>query len=285
MRPKQIFFPEPGYVPKVYGYGRVSHKGQEDSTSIEAQEERIRGYFELRKKVDPNQFKDAVWVGMYAEPKAFSAYSNRFENRPAGSRLLEILQPSDHIIVDALDRVWRDLRDYVLQSHYFMERGISLHFVNFLGGSVDTSSPMGQLMLDMSAVFSEFESLTKSYRVSNARSHLRAQGLHDGSSSGSKLLFEIVGGDPNKKRGGGGKLMFRPGALKMLKEIVAARDSGQAGLLKQSRKLKLHKQTIKKLYVWYKAWEHAGFPDVNTIKHGEMVKNYKHWKEQQGGSN
>lgn len=285
---KQRHFSPDDYVPKTYGYGRVSHKKQFDAgNSIEDQEKRILAYYEMRKMDAGHPMNRSEWAGMHSEPRAQSAYSRPFRKRPAGSALAELLKPGDFLIIDKLDRLFRNLEDFVVQTRYFTEWGIGVHFVSFLGLSVDTTSSGGKLMLDMFAIFSELESTRISERVSMARASRRMAKMHSGVPT--PFFCQYVGGDGIKTRGGTGRLEFKPWAQDLMAKITYLRDEegkefawiGHVGLVAELDKAIGHSRGTRRankvswLYWFRAAWLDAGSPDLNTLKFAEFVAKYK----------
>src|SRR5688572_12888768 len=108
-RISQRFFPQEGYTPQVRGYARVSHKSQLDKgNSLLDQETRIKAYYDLR-NLEPNSvFAGTEFDQVYCEPLAQSAYDKPFRMRPMGKLIYEQISPGDHVIIDKVDRIWRD---------------------------------------------------------------------------------------------------------------------------------------------------------------------------------
>jgi DNA invertase Pin-like site-specific DNA recombinase len=286
MRHKQRFFPPPGYVAQLYGYGRVSHKNQfEAGHSIPDQEARIKAYLQLRQMEPEGPFKDAQWAGMYSEPHAQSAFKRPFKMRPTGRELSVLLKPSDHIIVDKLDRIIRSHTDWADIDRYFSERGISLHIVNHQGCSIDGGSSVSWLLMAMQVTFSEYECMVKGERVRDARARLRAQKRDAG--VGVPLFMEIVGCEPGKLRGGGGKRVLRDWFEPVIERLLFMRDELHMSwgeicitLYKDRKGLpfgtpKFNPRQLDSMYWFWKAWQAAGTPDINELKVGEFVDEYK----------
>lgn len=286
MRYKQRFFPPVGYVPQVYGYGRVSHKNQLDKgQSIPDQEARIKAYLELRKLDASSPFNGAEWAGMQAEPKAQSAFKRRFSARPAGKELSRILKPSDHVIVDKLDRIVRSQEDWAEIDRYFAERGITLHIVNHRGCSIDGNTAAGRFMLSAQVLFSEYESDVKAERVRDARARLRAQKRDAGVPA--PQYMEVVGCAPGRVSGSGGRRQFRDWFQPVIERVLYMHDQEKMTWRQICMRLwsdrkglpfgtpRFNPQQIERMYWFWRAWQAAGTPDVNEIKVGEFVETYK----------
>lgn len=277
MKFKQRFFPEVGTTPKFYGYARVSHKKQvERGNSIADQEVRIRHYYEF-KKLDITGLE---WGGIYAEPKAQSAYTRPFPMRPAGKELTELLRPGDHVAVDKFDRMFRDLEDFANRRRWFAERGIILHIVNLDGASVDANSLAGDLYISFLCLLAARESAMISERVSLARSRRRAQGRHAGTAN-PPFFLEVVDCEPGKTLGG--RLVFREWSEKAMEQVVYLRNEQKLSFVKIASLLKNNGVTprllppgqIDQLYYFYQGWLKDGRPDVNTFIMSDYIARWK----------
>ena len=286
MRPTQKFFPKPGSIPQIRGYARVSHQKQFDANnSIPAQEERIKAYVEMRKADGPDSpFKLAEWDRVYAEPSAQSAFSKPFKQRPIGKLLYQQMEPGDHLVVDKVDRIWRDMEDFVLLMRHFKERGIGLHFVNFMGISVDSDSDGGHWFLTNVVMFSEFESMQRSSRVRLARGRMRANGLHDGTWLADYM--HLAGGSKRKRRGGGHKVYLNDWAeeawqfIKDNPELIArevAEHFNAKGYTKHGEitPIKWTDKKVERLRWFFLTWDHADRPPLGTFKRSELRAKYE----------
>jgi len=287
VRYRQIKFAKGGYVPKIRGYARVSHKSQFDKgRSIADQEARIQAYIQLR-QVD-GVFNNAIWDKMYIEPRAQSAYSKPFMSRVAGSQLWEALQPGDHVVVDKLDRMFRNMHDFCTCEKFFGERGIRIHFVNFKGMAFDTGTTGGDFMIKIFALMSEAESDRIGERTALARKMLRAQSKHMGVMI--PFFCTLRGAREGAKRGGGGVLVFKDWTLPLMKEIKQRYEAGEgfhkmgkAGMYNKMASLGIHMgadfrenvRKLRKMYTFYCAWMDCGMPNINTIQIMHMIRDYQ----------
>lgn len=283
---KRRFLAPDDYTPVAYGYGRVSHSSQvEKGNSIPDQQARISAYYDLRRMDERSDLARTTWGCMFGEPKAQSAFSKPLRMRPAGKEIIEVLRPGDHVIIDRLDRMVRSVEDFLDIDRWFGERGISLHIVNMAGASIDTSTAMGRFMLTNFALHAEFESLIKGERIRDARARLRARKLDAG--VGVPIFVEVVGCEGGKTSGSGGKREFRPWSKEVFERINWLIDREGKGYratctaINAERKRmrveppKFNPTQISRMYWFWKAWEAAGCPDLNEIKFGELVNNYR----------
>lgn len=161
----------PAAVPSAYGYGRVSHDDQVDGESVPAQEARAIQFWEQHLRP-----AGVEWKGFFGEPRNVSAYKKRFEERAVGKFLMATMRPGDHLVVDKVDRLWRNVHDFSSLLQYLQRQQIRLHFVNFMGVTVTLGTPMGDFLLNMSVAFSQLESAVKSDRVKASFRHGAEQG-------------------------------------------------------------------------------------------------------------
>lgn len=121
--------------PVVYGYARVSSKGQaRDGNSIEAQ-------------TDALKFAGAVEV--YTD-----VYTGTTTERPELERLLMELRPGDTLVVTKLDRIARSVQQGISLIDELVQRGIRINVLNM--GLMD-NSPTGKLIRNVMLSFAEFE--------------------------------------------------------------------------------------------------------------------------------
>lgn len=118
----------------VYGYARVSTKGQLDGNSIEEQTNAIR-----------SRYNDAEII--------VESYSGAKE-RPIFNELLDKLTNGDVLVVTKLDRFCRTTKEGLEYIDKLMNRGVLIHIMN-MGLIEDT--PMGRLIVTNLLAFAEFE--------------------------------------------------------------------------------------------------------------------------------
>jgi len=147
--------------PVAVGYSRVSHRKSFDKgDSLPAQALRIKAYYEANLK--PEGVK---YLGTRNDGTNISAYTTSFRKRPAGSKILQELQPGDHLIIDKVDRIWRSIPDMVSMVDYFKNNEITIHIVSFLDGTIKTGTPLGDWSMQMFVMTAQLESAVKSERI------------------------------------------------------------------------------------------------------------------------
>ena len=119
----------------IYGYARVSTKGQERcGNSLPEQEERIRQMYPAAEIVT-------------------EAYSGAKE-RPIFEGLIDKLEKGDTLVVCKLDRFARSVQHGLQYIDRLREKGVRVHILN-MGLIEDT--PMGRLIVTNLLAFAEFE--------------------------------------------------------------------------------------------------------------------------------
>ena len=119
----------------VYGYARVSTKSQaKDGNSLEAQEKALK---EAGAEII---FKDS--------------FTGTKTDRPEFTKLLEVLNDGDKLIVTKLDRFARSATQGAEIMQGLLDRNISVHILNM--GQID-NTPSGKLIRNIFFAFAEFE--------------------------------------------------------------------------------------------------------------------------------
>jgi putative DNA-invertase from lambdoid prophage Rac len=120
---------------------------------------------------------------MLEEPLGTSGYFTRFAERPQGQRLWNDCKRGDTIVMTKLDRLGRSIRDILATKDHFDGLGVRLIILEFMGGAIDTATPMGKLLFYMRAAFAEFERDLISERTKAALASLKARGVKLGRAS------------------------------------------------------------------------------------------------------
>lgn len=118
----------------IYGYMRVSTVGQVKGNSLEEQKRVLR--------------QNGATV-FYQD-----AFTGTKTDRPNFSKLLNILQDGDTLVVTKLDRFARNTVEGISVVQHLMERGVRVNILNM--GVVD-NTPTGKLILTVMLGFAEFE--------------------------------------------------------------------------------------------------------------------------------
>lgn len=117
-----------------YGYARVSSTNQNISAQIKMLEENECNYIFQEKISGRNK-----------------------EDRSEFNRLLEIVKKDDIIIVTKLDRFARSTKDALSTIEQLNAKGVGLIVLNMGGDTVDTTTPIGKLMVTVLSGIAEFE--------------------------------------------------------------------------------------------------------------------------------
>ena len=134
----------------IYGYVRVSTKGQEDGHSLAAQQKEI--------------------LDKYPGAEIIVETASAAGSREQFNHLLEKLEKCDMLVVTALDRFCRTVREGLEYIDNLTRRGISIHIMNM--GILD-DTVMGRLMITCLLAFAEFERATIRERTQRGREAAR----------------------------------------------------------------------------------------------------------------
>ncbi len=122
--------------PVVYGYARVSSKGQvRDGNSLEKQNEDL---------------KAAGAEVIYSD-----VYTGTTTDRPELDKLLSELKSGDTIVVTKMDRIARSVLQGIELIDNLMDKGVTVHVLNL--GTMDNQTPTGRLLRNTLLAFAEFE--------------------------------------------------------------------------------------------------------------------------------
>lgn len=117
----------------VYGYARVSTKGQDLEAQIQALES---------EKVEH----------IYQEK-----FTGTKKDRPEFTKMLNVLKAGDKIVVTKLDRFARSTIDALTTINALNDGGIDLVVLDMGGEKIDTSTASGKLLFTVMSGFAEFE--------------------------------------------------------------------------------------------------------------------------------
>lgn len=118
----------------IYGYCRVSTRGQLDGNSIDEQIQKIKE--------------------KYPQAEIITESYSGAKERPIFSELLQQLQAGDTLVVTKLDRFCRTTKEGLEYIDQLMQQGVTIHIMN-MGLIEDT--PMGRLIVTNLLAFAEFE--------------------------------------------------------------------------------------------------------------------------------
>jgi DNA invertase Pin-like site-specific DNA recombinase len=153
-------------VSRVIGYLRVSTREQRDSgLGLAAQRATIQAEADRR-----------GWQVEWLEDAGFTASNLR---RPALQQALDLLAAgkAEALVVARLDRLSRSLRDFAGLVEASRQQGWSLHCQDV---AVDTSTPAGELLVNVMASFAMFERRLIQARTTDALAAAKARGVRLG---------------------------------------------------------------------------------------------------------
>jgi len=178
----------------AYGYIRVSTRGQEeDGHSLEAQEAKIRDYYEKHLKPLGVQ-----WGGIFQD--AQSASRMPLAKRKQGQNMMLRVKEGDHVIVGVFDRAFRGVADYVDTKRQLEERKVALKILTV--ADIDGTTPEGEFILYVLAAAAQYESRMNSRRTKDALAVVRARLAAQGKKLGMPFpkIGEKWSGRPGKRR-------------------------------------------------------------------------------------
>lgn len=202
--------PKP-HDPMAFGYGRVSTHRQE--LSIEVQRQQTHQYYLWKLSHDK-----VGWAEWYCDPAVSGKLS--FREREAGFALSQRVQSGDHIIFAKLDRAFRNARDALECLDSWKDRGIHVHFLDI---GANTSTPFGHMMVQMLAVFAEWEREKIRERTREAFAELKRRGLP---TTNAPLGFDLQG-KTVKKGGKGRTLVVNEDEMLVMKRVAQLRQNGE----------------------------------------------------------
>lgn len=141
----------------IYGYARVSTSGQ----NLEAQLEQLKEYGVEK---------------IYKEKVSGRNTDNRIQFK----KLLDVVGVNDVIVVTKLDRFARSTKDALTIIDMLNEKEVGLVVLNVGGDKLDTSTPMGKLMITMLSGIAEFELALNRERTLEGVANAKAKGLYKG---------------------------------------------------------------------------------------------------------
>lgn len=147
---------------------RVSTEQQADGgVSLDAQIAKVSAYAAMRGLVLTQVIIEAGVSG-----------SKALAEREGGRKLCAAVKSRKvgHIIAVKLDRLFRNTADALVTTQAWDSAGVALHLVDMGGASLDTSSPMGRLMLTVIAGVGEAERNLIAERTSAALQFKRSKG-------------------------------------------------------------------------------------------------------------
>ncbi len=137
----------------------------EDAETIRLQLEVCHRYAAMKSLTVTQTIKD---------PETSARQTPLFE-REGGSKL-RFLPRGSHVICSKLDRVFRSTADGLLTMNYFKNRGISMHFADQSGCTLDLSTGEGEFMFTILLAAASLEPRRTADRTSKAMKHRQQNG-------------------------------------------------------------------------------------------------------------
>lgn len=137
----------------------------EDAESIRLQMEVCQRYAVMKSLIITDIIKD---------PETSARKTPVFQ-REGGSRL-QFLPKGTHVICSALDRMFRSTADGLTTMHHFKKQGITLHFADQSGCTIDLSTGDGEFLCTVLLAAASLEPRRTADRTSKAMKHRQATG-------------------------------------------------------------------------------------------------------------
>ena len=137
----------------------------EDAESIRLQVDVCHRYAVMKSLIVTETIKD---------PETSARQTPLFE-REGGSRL-RFLPSGTHVICSKLDRVFRSTADGLMTMHHFRKHGITLHFADQSGCTLDLSTGDGEFMFTILLAAAALEPRRTADRTSKGMKHRQSNG-------------------------------------------------------------------------------------------------------------
>lgn len=190
--------------PKVKKRNRI-----EDGETIELQFKNCRRYCEMREIEVVEEVADTFE----------SARTTPLFERPGGKHLRKLPEGVTHIVTSKIDRLFRNMRDGLDMLDHWDAKGITIHFADQGGNSINVSTAMGRHFVRFMLSNAEFEADLTSERTSQMMQHRQDNGermTHKNNVPYGKMV------DPND----GDRIVDNPDEIKMIGEVLCLRKEG-----------------------------------------------------------
>lgn len=88
-----------------------------------------------------------------------------FARRPSAGQIFKRAKRGDHLVIAKLDRGFRSTKDCLLTLEAFENRGVIVHLLDI---NVDTSTPMGKLLIGIMSAVAQWEAQRIGERIRDA---------------------------------------------------------------------------------------------------------------------
>lgn len=191
----------------VLGFARVSSSHQDNSIGI--QQEKIRDYC----KINNLNLIDIIVNEDVSRTTAFY-------KRPDAARILEYIKSSNikGIIALKMDRLFGSALDAITVTRQWDSEGIALHLIDMGGQSLNTSTPMGKMMITMMAAMAELEVGMTQERIRTVIRHKKSNLI--------RYNNRVYGFRPVTDRSGVQRLVKEKSEMVVVEKIFELHNSG-----------------------------------------------------------
>lgn len=152
--------------PRIWGYARASRNHQVKSPEVQL------SLIEEKAKT----IQGAQWARCRTDA-ATSATEIRWNERPEFVKLMNEMEPGDHLVIWRFDRLERSPFAMVHALEWLVNRGVSVHVLEFGGMQLDLDTPQGRMLAMIMATFAGFFADQLSEAVKSAKAWRKERGL------------------------------------------------------------------------------------------------------------
>lgn len=149
----------------IYVYTRVSTPDQADAIAMQNRVAEAKRKAVIDRDTAYNNGVPHEWATPAPMSEKVSAFKRRFQDRPVGALICQMLKPGDHIVFARFDRYVRLTKDHVLQTEEFTKLGVTLHFADL---DVTIGTAAGDLMATFFSAIAQYYSQSLSERIKAA---------------------------------------------------------------------------------------------------------------------
>jgi DNA invertase Pin-like site-specific DNA recombinase len=137
--------------------------------SIDVQSEQVAHYYGWR--LEPTGIQ---WGGWFCDQSVSG--KSKLRKRPAGAEMFARMNKGDHVLISKCDRAFRNSTDMYETIEFMKENRMVVHFMDMM---VDSSTPVGELIIGILAHVAQFERSRIGERTIEAKRQLRKLGFAD----------------------------------------------------------------------------------------------------------
>ncbi len=209
-----------GRTPKCWGYARASDPSRQ-LLSAERQHSQIG---ERARQIAEQTGAEIAHIRI----DGASARTIRFYDRPEFKKLMDEIQPGDHLIIWRMDRLDRGVAGMMNAIQWCIDRNITLHILDHGNMQLDLDSYIGKAIVGFMAVIANMQTDQLSAAVKASVQWRRQQGYHIAGPYAPVLLKKIpVSRVFNGRRRKAYLLAWDEKQIAQAREIINRHDAGE----------------------------------------------------------